>query len=186
MDWWPEGRFGCPKGRPPVRPQPEGGGLPRRGGGQAGRQAGRPAGRQAGRQAGGRAAAAVIEQASLKERITAAGWRLKIHAPFTTASSYELLMSIILCRQQILFSTVVAFCKCCAPHIPPLRIAPPCSRANSSAHNLALTLSVPQQMRLASSATHGWPIPPPPPVQAARISFSVDGDGPSKSASLSN
>ena len=68
MDWWPEGRFGCPKGRPPVRPQPEGGGLPRRGGGQAGRQAGRPAGRQAGWLAGRLAAAAGRQQGRLSAR----------------------------------------------------------------------------------------------------------------------
>ena len=74
MDWWPEGRFGCPKGTPPVRPQPEGGGLPRRGlpprrgGGQAGRKAGRPAGRQAGWLSGRLAAAAGGQQGMLSAR----------------------------------------------------------------------------------------------------------------------
>ena len=53
MDWWPEGRFGCPKGVSlPVRPRPLASVLAGQGMCEVRRQAGRQAGRHAGGQAG--------------------------------------------------------------------------------------------------------------------------------------
>ena len=73
MDWWPEGRFGCPRGVSlPVRPRPLASVLAGQGMCEVRRPAGRQAGRQACRRAGRQAAAAGRQQRLSSRRLRSA------------------------------------------------------------------------------------------------------------------